>query len=163
MTTQVMQYHLTTRWSLDAPVGAVWTELSRPEGWPAWWKGIIAVRLLEQGDGSGMGAYRRITWRGVLPSRLTFNMRTVKIQPRALIEAVADGQLTGVGRWQLTRTGAGTEVRHDWIVNVSLPAIPIIGAIAGLLFKWNHRSLMEAGRRGLESRVGVRSGQRPST
>ena len=86
---------------------------------------------------------------------------TVKIQPRALIESVADGQLTGVGRWQLTRAGAGTEVQHDWIVNVSLPAIPIIGPLAGLLFRWNHRSLMEAGRRGLIGRVGVRSGQRP--
>jgi hypothetical protein len=117
---------------------------------------MLSVRLLEQGDGSGTGAYRRITWRGVLPSRITFNLRTVKIQPRALIESVADGQLTGVGRWQLTRAGSGTEVRHDWIVNVTLPGIPIIGGIAGLLFRWNHRSLMKAGRRGLESRVGVR-------
>ena len=155
---QVTQYHLTTRWTLEAPVGAVWTELSRPEGWPAWWKGMLAVRLLEQGDGSGTGAYRRITWRwrGLLRSRITFNLRTVKVQPRALIESVADGQLTGVGRWQLTRAGAGTEVQHDWIVNVPLPGIPIIAGLAGLLFKWNHRSLMKAGRRGLESRVGVR-------
>jgi hypothetical protein len=158
MAQQVTQYHLTTRWTLEAPVGAVWTELSRPEVWPTWWKGMLAVRLLEQGDGSGTGAYRRITWRwrGVLRSRITFNLRTVKVQPRALIESVADGQLTGVGRWQLTRAGAGTEVRHDWIVNVPLPGIPIIAGIAGLLFKWNHRSLMKAGRRGLESRVGVR-------
>jgi len=155
MLQQVTQYHLTTHWTLEAPVGAVWTELSRPEGWPAWWKGMLAVRLLEQGDGSGTGAYRRITWRGVL-SRITYNLRTVKIQPRALIESVADGQLTGVGRWQLTRAGAGTEVQHDWIVNVALPGIPIVAGIAGLLFKWNHRALMKAGRRGLESRVGVR-------
>jgi hypothetical protein len=155
MLQQVTQYHLTTRWTLEAPVGAVWSELSRPEGWPAWWKGMLAVRLLEQGDGSGTGAYRRITWRGVL-SRITYNLRTVKIQPRALIESVADGQLTGVGRWQLTRAGAGTEVQHDWIVNVTLPGIPIVAGIAGLLFKWNHRALMKAGRRGLESRVGVR-------
>jgi len=158
MPQHVTQYHLTTRWTLEAPVGAVWTELSRPEGWPSWWKGMLAVRLLEQGDGSGTGAYRRITWRwrGVLRSRLTFNLRTVKVQPRALIESVADGQLTGVGRWQLTRAGGGTEVQHDWIVNVPLPGIPIIAGIAGLLFKWNHRALMKAGRRGLESRVGVR-------
>src|SRR5882762_10156034 len=146
MLQQVTQYHLTTRWRLEAPVGAVWTELSRPEAWPSWWKGMLVVRLLEQGDGNGAGAYRRITC----------NLRTVKIQPRALIESVADGQLTGVGRWQLTRAGSGTEVQHDWIVNVSLPGIPIVAGIAGLLFKWNHRSLMEAGRRGLESRVGVR-------
>ena len=156
MLQRVTQYHLTTRWTLEAPVGAVWTELSRPEAWPSWWKGMLAVHLLEQGDGNGMGAYRRITWRGVFLSRITFNQRTVRIQPRALIESVADGQLTGMGRWQLTRAGSGTEVQHDWIVNVSLPGIPIVAGIAGLLFRWNHRSLMEAGRRGLESRVGVR-------
>jgi uncharacterized protein YndB with AHSA1/START domain len=162
MPSQVTQYHLTTRWSLDAPVGAVWTELSRPESWPSWWKGIAAVRLLEAGDSNGMGAYRSLTWQSTVGSRLTFNFRTVKIQPRALIESVADGELTGVGRWQLTRAGVGTEVQHDWIINVSLPDIPIIGAIAGMLFKWNHRVLMQAGRRGLESRVGVHSGAPPA-
>jgi uncharacterized protein YndB with AHSA1/START domain len=161
MPQQLTQYHLTTRWSLAAPVGAVWMELSRPEGWPQWWKGMLAVHRLEQGDGSGMGAYRRITWRGFLPPRFTFNVRAVRIQPRSLIESVADGELAGVDRWQLTRTGAGTEVLHDWIVNVSLPAIPIIGAIAGLLFRLNHRALMEAGRRGLQSRVGVHLGSPP--
>lgn len=162
MPRQITQYHLTTRWTLAAPVGTVWTELSRPEGWPAWWKGIVAVRLLEQGDSSGVGTYRSIIWRGTLLSQLTFNLRTVKIQPRALIESVADGQLTGVGRWQLTRSAAGTEVQYDWIVNVSLPGIPIVGPIAGLLFRWNHRSLMAAGRRGLQGRVGVRPGQLPT-
>jgi uncharacterized protein YndB with AHSA1/START domain len=133
----------------------VWAELARPEAWPQWWKGMSDVRLLEQGDSSGMGAYRRITWKGLLPPGFTFNMRTVKVQPRTLIESVADGQLTGVGRWQLTRSGAGTQVQHDWIVNVPLPRFPILGPIAGLLFKWNHRVLMAAGRKGLESRVGV--------
>jgi Polyketide cyclase / dehydrase and lipid transport len=153
---QVTQYHLASRWRFAAPVGAVWSELSRPELWPTWWKGVVAVRLLEHGDGSGMGAYRRITWGRALASRLTFNLRTVKIEPRALIESVADGQLTGVGRWQLIRAGAGTEVQHDWIVNVNLPGIPVIAGLAGLLFKWNYRLHMEAGRRGLENRVGVR-------
>jgi hypothetical protein len=153
---QVTQYHLASRWRFAAPVGAVWSELSRPELWPTWWKGVLAVRLLEHGDGSGMGAYRRITWGRALASRLTFNLRTVKIEPRALIESVADGQLTGVGRWQLIRAGAGTEVQHDWIVNVNLPGIPVIAGLAGLLFKWNYRLHMEAGRRGLENRVGVR-------
>jgi hypothetical protein len=83
-------------------------------------------------------------------------MRTVKVQPRALIEQVADGRLTGVSRWQLTRAGAGARVQHDWIVNVPTPGIPVVGAIAGIIFKWNYRALMEAGRRGLQSRVGVR-------
>jgi hypothetical protein len=153
----VAQYHLASRWTFTAPVGAVWAELSRPELWPTWWKGVAAVRLLEQGDGNGMGAYRRCK-RGLLASRVTYNLRTVKIEPRALIESIADGQLTGVGRWQLMRAGAGTEVQHDWIVNVDVPGVPILDGLAGALFKWNYRLLMEAGRRGLEGRVGVRLG-----
>jgi len=158
MASHVTQFHLTTHWSLDAPVGSVWAELARPEAWPQWWKGMNDVRLLEEGDSSGMGAYRRITWKGILPSRFIFNLRTVKVQPRALIESVADGQLTGVGRWQLSRAGAGsTQVQHDWIVNVPVPGVPILGALVGLLFKWNHRALMAAGRKGLEGRVGVHS------
>lgn len=156
MTPRVTQYHLSSRWTFAAPVGAVWSELSRPELWPSWWKGVLAVQLLEQGDVTGTGAYRRVTWRGMLPSVATFNLRTVKIQPRALIESVADGKVTGVGRWRLTRAGSVTEVQHDWIVNVPLPGVPVIGALAGLLFRWNYRWLMEAGRRGLEDRVGVR-------
>ena len=156
MAPHVTQYHLASRWTFAAPVGAVWTELSRPELWPQWWKGVLGVRLLEQGDDNGMGAYRRMTWRGVLGPRVTFNLRTVKIEPRALIEIVADGELTGVGRWQLARAGSGTEVQHDWIVNVNVPAVPIIAGLAGLLFRWNYRLHMEAGRRGLENRVGVR-------
>jgi len=151
----VTQFHLTTRWSFAAPVGSVWSELTHPEVWPQWWKGMSDVRLLERGDSSGMGAYRRITWKGVLPAKFTYNMRTVKVQPRALIESVADGELTGVGRWQLMRSRAGTEVQYDWIVNVPVPRLPILGPIAGLIFKWNHRALMAAGRKGLQNRVGI--------
>ncbi len=162
MSRRVAQYHLTTRWKLAAPVGAVWAEVSRPEGWPHWWRGILAVRLLEPGDGIGLGAYRRITWRGPLSPPVTINLRTVKVEPRVLIESVADGQVTGIGRWQLMRVGIGTDVRHDWIVNAPLPGIPLVGSITGLLFKWNHRSLMKAGYRGLERQVGVHLGEPPA-
>jgi hypothetical protein len=153
---QVAQYHLASHWTFTAPIGAVWSELSRPELWPSWWKGMVAVHPLEQGDAGGVGAYRRVTCRSALAPSVTFNLRTLKIEPRALIETVADGELTGVGRWQVLRSGAVTEVHHDWIVNVNLPDVPVLGGLAGLLFKWNYRLLMEAGRRGLESRVGVR-------
>jgi uncharacterized protein YndB with AHSA1/START domain len=152
---EVTRFHVMTHWSFAAPVGSVWTELTRPEAWPQWWKGISDVRLLEQGDSSGTGAYRRITWKGVLPSRITFNMRTVKVQPRALIESMVDGELMGMGRWQLTRSGTGTHVQHDWIVNLPVQRTPLLRPIAGLLFKFNYRALMAAGRKGLQRRLGV--------
>jgi hypothetical protein len=84
-------YELITRWTFAPPVGAVWKELMHPEHWPAWWKGVCAVELLEPGNSEGLAAYRRMTWRGALPYRLTFNMRTTRIEQAELIEGVADG------------------------------------------------------------------------
>jgi hypothetical protein len=150
------QYHLVTQWRLSAPVSAVWAELTHPESWPQWWKGVVSVTLLEAGDAGGVGAYRRMTWRSALPYRLTFNMRTVRIEPRSLIEAVADGELTGTGLWQLTRLGGNTEVRYDWIVDVTKRWMRTLDPIAAPLFRWNHHIVMEWGRKGLEKRVGVR-------
>ncbi len=150
------QYHLVTQWKLSAPVSAVWAELTHPEGWPQWWKGVVSVALLEAGDANGVGAYRRMTWRSALPYQLTFNMRTVRVEPRSLIEAVAEGELTGTGRWELTRLGGDTDVRYDWSVAVTKPWMRTLGPLAKPLFEWNHHVVMEWGRRGLERRVGVR-------
>ncbi len=150
------QYHLVTQWKLSAPVSAVWAELTHPESWPEWWKGVVAVDLLEPGDANGVGAYRRMTWRSALPYRIAFNMRTVRIEPRTVIEGVADGELSGVGRWQVTRVGSGTDVRYDWIVDVSKPWMRTLQPIAKPVFEWNHNIVMEWGRRGLERRVGIR-------
>jgi hypothetical protein len=150
------QYHVTTRWSVRAPVGAVWTELTRPEAWPDWWKGVLAVDLLEAGDSNGLGAYRRMTCRAALPGRISFNMRTVRLEPRTVIEVMADGELSGPSRWQLTRTGNGTDVRYDWIVTVTKQRAPALALFAKPLFEWNHGVIMNWGRKGLERRVGRR-------
>jgi hypothetical protein len=141
---------------LRAPVGAVWAELTRPEGWPDWWKAVVAVEPLLPGDANGVGAYRRMTWRTALPYRVTFNMRTVRVEPRSLIEGVADGELSGVGRWMLTRSDTGTDVEYEWIVDVTKPWMRSLGPIARPVFAWNHSVVMEWGRKGLERRVGVR-------
>jgi hypothetical protein len=53
-------YELVTRWSIPAPLDAVWTHLERPEDWPAWWKGVVAVALLEAGDADGIGLVRKL-------------------------------------------------------------------------------------------------------
>ncbi len=83
-------------------------------------------------------------------------MRTVRVEPRSLIEAVAEGELTGTGRWELTRLGGDTDVRYDWSVAVTKPWMRTFGPLAKPLFEWNHHVVMEWGRRGLERRVGVR-------
>ena len=150
------QYHVTNRWNIRAPVGAVWTELTRPEAWPDWWKGVVAVDLLEAGDSSGRGAYRRMTCRAALSSQISFNMRTVRLEPRTVIEMMADGELSGPSRWQLSRGTVGTEVQYDWIVTVTKKGASSVGLLYRALFEWNHGVVMSWGRKGLERRVGGR-------
>ncbi len=101
MSNAATQYHVTAHWQVRAPVGAVWLELSRPDAWPDWWRGVVAVELLEAGDPNGLGTYRRVTCRGPLPARLSFNMRTVRLEPRTVIESMADASCAdpAAGNW----------------------------------------------------------------
>ncbi len=96
-------FHLVTEWALTAPAAAVWEALTRPEEWPRWWRAIERVELIEPGDANGVGGYRRFTWRTALPYRVRFRMRVTRAEPMSVIEGWADGELSGVGRWTLTR------------------------------------------------------------
>jgi uncharacterized protein YndB with AHSA1/START domain len=148
-------FHLTTQWTLAAAPMAVWDALARPQAWPSWWRAVERVEVIEPGDPDGTGAYRRLTWRTALPYRITFNMRTVRVEKPTLIEGRADGELAGTGRWTLAPTGAGgtccgTHVRYDWMVEVTKPWMRLIAPLARPLFAWNHNVVMEWGRQGLE-------------
>jgi hypothetical protein len=143
-------FHLSTQWSLAAAPAAVWDALARPETWPSWWRAVERVEVIEPGDPDGIGAYRRLTWRTALPYRVTFNMRTMRVEKLALIEGRADGELAGTGRWTLAPAGAGTDVRYDWIVEVTKPRMRLIGPVARPVFAWNHDVVMDWGRQGLE-------------
>ncbi len=114
-------FHLITDWTLEAPVEPVWQALMAPEQWPSWWRAVERVETLASGEASGAGALHRITWRTALPYTLTFAMRVTRVEPMALIEGGAEGELNGLGRWRLKADGARTQVRYDWIVDVTRP------------------------------------------
>src|ERR1051325_486056 len=101
--------NLLTDWALDAPRDLIWDALMRPQEWPLWWRAVERVELLTEGDGNGVGATRRFTWRTALPYTLTFDMRTTRVEPKTMIEGRAVGELDGVGRWTLSEDGAGTK------------------------------------------------------
>jgi uncharacterized protein YndB with AHSA1/START domain len=150
-------YHFETTWAINAPIAAVWAELNRPDAWPSWWHGVIAVEVLEPGDRAGLGAYRRMTWRSLLPYRLVFNMRTVRLEPPSVIEGRADGELCGVGLWSLTPTATGTRARFDWTVEATKPWMRWFAPLARPLFEWNHAVSMRWGLEGLRRRLKLTS------
>ncbi len=146
-------FHLITEWTLDAPIDAVWEVLTIPEDWPRWWKAVKRVDLLEKGNSDGTGSLRRMTWATALPYALSFDMRTTKIEPKALIEGQASGELNGLGRWTLRADGNQTRVRYDWIVAVSKPWMQLCAPVLPPVFAWNHNVVMGWGLAGIRKRL----------
>lgn len=148
-------YEFVTTWRIDAPLAEVWEAVYHSESWPEWWRGVEVVVELEKGDEEGIGNVRRYTWKGVLPYRLTFDIRTTRIEQGRLLEGVASGDLCGSGVWRFSHRDGMTLVRYEWRVrttkgwmNVVVPLWPI--------FRWNHDRVMAWGGAGLAARLGAR-------
>ena len=94
-------YSFLTTWILDASREDVWQAIYEVERWPEWWRGVRSVEQLEQGDADGIGALYRHEWRSVIPYPVRFESRITRIDPGTLIEATAEGELAGIGRWRL--------------------------------------------------------------
>jgi hypothetical protein len=154
------QFQLTTEWSIAASIDSVWQQLAKPEQWPQWWPDVVAVDTLETGDANGVGAYRRMEWRTALPYRLSFNIRTTRMERHRLIEGHSDGALAGVGCWHLRSEGGNTQVRYEWNVELSKRWMRVALPLLSPVFTWNHNRVMEWGRQGLCQRLAL--GYRPS-
>lgn len=96
-------YKFVTPWRFKAPLQKVWDEIYHSENWPTWWKGVESVLELEKGDENRVGSLRRYTWKSFLPYRLTFEMRTTRVERLVLIEGTAIGELSGTGLWQFSQ------------------------------------------------------------
>ncbi len=150
------QFHLITDWTLEAPLESVWQALMAPEEWPSWWRAVARVERLKDGDANGVGAVRRITWRTALPYTLSFAMRVTRVEPMTLIEGRAEGELSGVGRWTPRADGAHTQVRYDWIVEVTKPWMRLAAPLLRPVFAWNHGKVMGWGYEGLTRKLAAR-------
>src|SRR6185312_11447110 len=85
------EYRFSTIWRIEAPLASVWDAIYHADAWPQWWKSVQRTVELEPGDARGVGALHRYTWKGVLPYRLTFDMRVMRIEPLRLLEGRASG------------------------------------------------------------------------
>ena len=148
-------YSFVTVWRFRAPLEPVWQLVYRSEEWPAWWRGVERVELLEPGGDDDVGALHRYTWKSRLPYRLAFDMRLTRVEPLSLIEGEAVGELTGTGRWRFIHSWGVTRVRYDWDVRTTKPWMNLLAPVARPLFKWNHDVVMEWGAEGLARKLGV--------
>ena len=150
-----MRFVLTTHWLLAASRGPIFQALSRAEDWPNWWRYVESVRLIQRGDAEGIGAVRRYVWTSRLPYRLRFDMETTRVIEPNVIEGVARGELSGVGRWSLSETSRGSDVRYTWEVTTEKRWMKALAPLLARVFVWNHDQVMAQGGCGLARHLGV--------
>jgi hypothetical protein len=147
-------YEFVTVWRFDAPLAEVWAPIKDSEKWSDWWKGVLEVEKLKDGDPHGVGAIHRSTWKSVLPYKLVFDSETVRVEEQKLIEVRAFGELDGVGIWTLEAENAGrTRVRYDWRVKTTKSWMNFLAPLAKPFFRWNHDTIMNWGGAGLAKKL----------
>ena len=145
-------YEFLTTWLLDAPIERVFDVLHDSKRYPAWWKGVQSVKVLEEGDEDSVGEVDRFSWRSVLPYTLEFDLRVTRVKRPHLIEGSAIGELAGIGTWRLFE-GPGTAVVYDWRVRTTQTWMNALGPLARPVFAWNHDLVMRQGGHGLAKRL----------
>lgn len=153
------RYSFVTVWRFRSPPGPVWDMISRVEEWPAWWRGVERVELVRAGDADGVGAVHRHTWKSRLPYRLSFEVRTTRVVPHALIEGEAAGELTGRGLWRFLHEAGVTTARYDWDVVTTKLWMNLLAPVARPVFRVNHDAVMSWGAEGLARRLGLGDGR----
>jgi uncharacterized protein YndB with AHSA1/START domain len=151
------KYEFETKWRVHAPVEQVWQVILDSETWPDWWKGVLAVEVLERGDEQGQGGRARYVWKGALPYKLAFASVQTVFEPPYRLGIEAAGELQGQGLWHLTaESPTVTHVRYDWHVETTKAWMNLMAPLARPLFDWNHDVIMRWGAEGLARRLGVK-------
>jgi len=149
-------YAFMTQWRLQAPLAGVWEAIYHSERWPEWWRGVESVIELEPGTGDGIGNRRRYIWKGLLPYRLTFDIRTTRIEHGRLLAGAASGDLAGSGTWRFSHHDGVTLVCYEWRVCTTIGWMNMLVPLAKPLFHWNHDRVMAWGGTGLARHLGAR-------
>jgi hypothetical protein len=146
-------YHFVSTWRIQAPIEKVWEEIFHSEHWPSWWKYVDRVDELDPGDANGLGRRQHLVFTTRLPYRLGFDTRVRRVEPPTTLEAVATGELEGVGRWTLAPEPGGTLVRYDWHVRTTRWWMNLAAPVARPAFTWNHDALMHEAAESLARRL----------
>ncbi|CAN5475905.1 SRPBCC family protein [soil metagenome] len=147
-------YEFITVWNLDAPVERVWSVIEDAEAWPEWWKGVVSIDRLKDGDEDGVGSIRKTVWKSALPYKLRFDSEVTRVEKLKLIEARAYGELDGNGLWQFDSLGPDkTRVQYKWRVQTTKAWMNILAPVARPFFRWNHDIIMGWGEDGIERRL----------
>jgi hypothetical protein len=128
----------------------VYAVLNNVSEYPRWWPSLAhGHRLLHRGDADGTGARGEVITRGFLPYFIHWNYEVTNGNPPYGFALKADGELSGMGVWELLQDGEHTNVLYTWNVEAQKPLIRYLSFVLRPLFVLNHNWVMTQGKKGL--------------
>lgn len=146
-------YAFVTRWQIKAPLASVWDAIYQSLEWPQWWKGVVSVETIEEGDKEGVGGVRAYRWQSKLPYQLSFQIRLVAIDKYRKLTGAASGELEGTGEWLFEEKNGITFVQYHWNVVTTKPWMNYFSFLLKPLFRYNHNVVMRWGAEGLARKL----------
>jgi hypothetical protein len=128
-------YRFVSTWHLQAPIKRVWEEIFHTERWPSWWKYVRRVEELDPGGATDSTDTSAWSSRPDCPIGSASTSRSAHPATHHL-EAVATGELEGIGRWTLTPDDGVTLVRYTWDVWTTKWWMNLASPLARPLFIW---------------------------
>lgn len=138
------KYHFITTFTLEARPAEIWETLARSEEWILWWRWLVEVELLEEGDRRGVGHRVRHQVTSPLRYRLGYVGTVTHAVENVMSRFEARGDLEGTGQFELEPGEAGTTlVTFHWLVRTPKAWMNLLAPVARPLFVWNHHRLMD--------------------
>src|SRR5437762_1749623 len=111
------KYKFITYWKLDVPPEEAWRLISDIVKWPEWWKGVLSVKVIHNGD-------ERIRfdqiWQSFIPYKLNFITEVTAVEIYKTIHANVTGELEGTGQWEFIHEADGTTtIIYYWFVRTT--------------------------------------------
>lgn len=143
------QYHFLTHWRLRGTREEVAAVLRDAGDLPRWWPSVyLDVRVVVEGDSSGVGRVVDLFTKGWLPYTLRWRFTTTHNAGRDGLSLRAEGDFVGTGTWVFKQDGDFVDAFYDWRIRAGKPLLRSLTWLFRPVFSANHRWAM---RRGEES------------
>jgi hypothetical protein len=160
-------YHFVTTWRIAATPDEISVVLGDAAALARWWPSVyLRVRVLEDGDATGLGKVVDLWTKGFLPYTLRWRFAVTESDPPHGFRLEAVGDFVGRGIWTLRSEsgaadagGPSTLVTYDWLVIAEKGILKTLSPIMKPIFAANHRWAMARGEASLRLEVARRHAQ----
>ena len=148
-----VQYNFITHWQIKAPLEQVWNAIYDSEQWPNWWRGVLEVNEISDGNADGINSVKEYVWKSQLPYKLAFKMKLKKKEEFKMLSGDAYGELEGTGTWYFGEKDGITFVQYDWKVLTNKAWMNTFSFLLKPAFNYNHNIVMRWGAEGLAKKL----------